>query len=236
MKTNVNMVRMMGSFTVTQRTKDGKFNATTLLDQWNNSNPNDKRRLDNFWQSTNLIELMNEIAENELNFKYVDSTELESDQNQPNFKSLKFGELKKVLTDIKRGRHNSGTWMHPYLFIKFAMYLAPKFEYSVIKFVYDELIKNRHLAGDNYKKLSSSIARLKGVVNYQEVAKALNYIVFGKHESGIRNTASDEQLRDLQELEGSLSLMIDARLVQTFDQLLEAMRGIWALRHPVCAF
>ena len=30
--------------------------------------------------------------------------------------------------------------------------------------------------------------------------------------------------------------MIDAKIVQTFEQLLEAMRGIWALRYPACAF
>ena len=35
MKTNVNMIRTMGNFNVTQRTKDGFFNATELLKQWN---------------------------------------------------------------------------------------------------------------------------------------------------------------------------------------------------------
>lgn len=35
MKTNQNMIRPMGEFKVTQRTKDGFFNATELLKQWN---------------------------------------------------------------------------------------------------------------------------------------------------------------------------------------------------------
>lgn len=35
MKTNQIMVRPMGGFNVTQRTKDGFFNATSLLKQWN---------------------------------------------------------------------------------------------------------------------------------------------------------------------------------------------------------
>ena len=35
MKTNQNMIRKMGNFDVIQRTKDGFFNATTLLKQWN---------------------------------------------------------------------------------------------------------------------------------------------------------------------------------------------------------
>lgn len=35
MKTNNIMVRPMGQFKVEQRTKDGMFNATALLKQWN---------------------------------------------------------------------------------------------------------------------------------------------------------------------------------------------------------
>ncbi len=35
MKTSVNMLRPMGEYTVTQRTKDSMFNATDLMKQWN---------------------------------------------------------------------------------------------------------------------------------------------------------------------------------------------------------
>ena len=52
MKTNIIMNRPMGMFNVEQRTKDSMFNATSLLKQWNNNYPNDKRDLDNFWKST----------------------------------------------------------------------------------------------------------------------------------------------------------------------------------------
>lgn len=38
MKTNQIMTRPMGQFKVQQRTKDGYFNATALLKQWNNTN------------------------------------------------------------------------------------------------------------------------------------------------------------------------------------------------------
>lgn len=74
MKTNQLMKRPMGQFEVLQRTSDGYFNATKLLEQWNKSS-NDKRYLDNFWKGHHLVELMSEIAENELGFKSVDFTE-----------------------------------------------------------------------------------------------------------------------------------------------------------------
>lgn len=35
MKTNQAMIRPMGQFQVVQRTKDGMFNATALIKQWN---------------------------------------------------------------------------------------------------------------------------------------------------------------------------------------------------------
>ena len=35
MKTNQNLTRQMGNFSVYQRTNDGMFNATELLKQWN---------------------------------------------------------------------------------------------------------------------------------------------------------------------------------------------------------
>lgn len=120
----------MGNFNVIQRTSDGYFNATHLLRQWNenakskpvNSTDLKERRLDAFWDSTNLDQLMSEIAENELNFK-----------------SQNFGDLKNALSKTCRGKKNGGTWMHPVLFIKFAMYLSPRFEYHVLKFVADDM-------------------------------------------------------------------------------------------------
>lgn len=43
MKTNQEMVRKMGTFNVIQRTKDGMFNATELLKQWNKNNGQQKQ-------------------------------------------------------------------------------------------------------------------------------------------------------------------------------------------------
>lgn len=40
--------------------------------------------------------------------------------------------------------------MHPILFVKFAMWLNPRFEVQVIKFVYDQMLKYRNDAGDAY--------------------------------------------------------------------------------------
>ena len=168
----------MGMFSVEQRTKDGFFNATALMKQWNETYPNKKRDIDNFWKSTNLVELMSEIAENELEIKSVD-----------------FTDLKKRLAKTTRGKFG-GTWLHPVLFVKWAMYLDTRFEYHVLRFVADQMLKYRNNAGDAYKDLGSAVQKIVApnfmCVAMKKVGEALNWIIFNKHEKALRNKHGDE--------------------------------------------
>lgn len=125
-----------------------------------------------------------------------------------------------------KGR-NGRVWMHPLLFVKFAMWLNPWFEVKVLKFVYDELIGLRIDAGDNYKLLSASASSLPDV-DYKRIAKALNYIVFNKHYDGIRQTATQEQLKELNAVQENLSFLVDMGFVKTFRELIETMRNMYS--------
>jgi len=213
MKTSVNMMRKMGQFDVMQRTADGMFNATALSKEWNHNFPTEKRDIDNFWKTTHLDKLMAEIADNELNFKSVD-----------------FTELKNVLSKTTRGKYNGGTWMHPLLFIKFAQYLSPRFEYHVLKFVSDQLIEFRHEAGDNYNGLTSAVQRFKDI-NYPQLAKGLNWIVFNYHEAGIRQKATQSQLKQLVEVQKKLAFACDMGYIKTFDELINEMRRMYHMKY-----
>lgn len=211
MKTNQIMTRQMGQFSIDQRTKDGMFNATSLLRDWNNANPDNKRDIENFWKSTNLTELMSEIAENELGFK-----------------SVNFTELKKMLSVTTRGKYNGGTWMSPVLFFKFAMYLNPRFEYHVLKFVSDQMIKFRIDAGDAHKELAAAVYTLVRKefmpAAMARVSKGLNFIVFNEHQSGIRNEKGEESLQqELFELEKKLTDLINDGFIKSYDDLIAYM-------------
>lgn len=201
----------MGEFNVTQRTSDGYFNATELLSQWNKSNTDVQRRIDKFWDSTHLCELMSEIAENELNFKSPD-----------------FGELKSKLSVTKKGKYNSGTWMHPILFVKFAMYLSPKFEYHVLKFVSDELIAFRHKIGDNNNTTMKCLQPFGfDVDDYAYVNRAINYIVFDNHFTGIRNTATEEQMQQINDIQNKIQFSIEMKFVSNRKELISFMRKLY---------
>lgn len=197
----------MGNFEVLQRTKDGFFNATKLLKQWNES-LGMKKEVSKFFELEQTNEFINVLMIEE---------------------NLHTQELTYVKSKASRG-DNSGTWMHPILFIKFAMWINPRFEYFVIKFVYDQLIEFRHLAGDNYKGLTSAINHFQNV-DYVQVAQGLNYIVFKEHFSGIRQKANQQQLKDLVEIQQQLAFSVRMGYIRTYDQLINEMRRIYEMRH-----
>lgn len=202
MKTSVVMNRDMGNYKIHQRTKDGMFNATSLAKQYNKENKS-KRNVADFLRLDKTKEFINAL-------------ELEMNDMGKHISISKGGK------DIKK----QGTWMSPLLFIDFAMWLNPTFKVKVLKFVYDELIKNRHNAGDNYLTLSSSGAKLKGY-NYAEVATALNWIVFGKKGKELRQSATQEQLCELNELQTKLSFAIDMGYIKDYKALMGELRKIW---------
>lgn len=202
------MIRPMGQFEVIQRTKDGMFNATSLLKEWNNYNGS-KKQVKDFFDLKQTDTFLDELLKDE---------DFLHGGNRPYVKSK-----------ASRGV-NAGTWMHPYLFIKFAMWMNPKFELQVIKFVYDQLIDNRHNAGVNFSRLTKSVKKFKKV-DYPTIAKGLNWIVFGVHEKNIRNTASESQLNELTELQNKLSFAIDMNYIKNFSELLKEMRKLYHAKH-----
>lgn len=204
MKTNQNMVRKMGNFKVIQRTKDGMFNATDLINQWNKNPNNPKRELKKFWIQDSVKD-------------FIQTLITEENLDGPSEAYVK--------SKASRGA-NAGTWLHPLLFIKFAMWLNPKFEYYVIRFIYDQLIEYRHSAGDNYKILNRAASKFKNV-DYPTIAKALNYIVFGKHDKELRQHATKEQLDELTRTQQNLSHAIDTGLINSYDSLIKHMRKMY---------
>jgi hypothetical protein len=207
MKTNVIMLRKMGEFNITQRTQDGYFNATLLLNQWNDKHGT-KKEIKEFFSNKSTKEFINTLI----------NEELSHGGNSPYHTSR-----------ANKGQ-NMGTWMHPYLFLDFAMWINPRFKLDVIRFVYDQLIQYRHSAGDNYRGLAMAVARF-GSVNYAQLAKGLNYLVFGIHDCGLRQKANEEQLHRLTELEKQFAFAVDMGLITSYDELMNHLRRIWRMQH-----
>jgi hypothetical protein len=220
METSVILSRKMGEFEVTQRTKDGYFDGNALIRQWNSVEANTRRRLDDFLEYKSTQEFISEIKKEEL-------------------RNLANGENQIVVKQKGRmtinGRVADKVWMHPYLFIDFAMWINPSFKVQVLKFVYDELIKHRNEAGDAYREMCEAIAVIssKGEValNISKVAEAINHIAIGGHEKMIRNQANEDQMKELVRIEKEIAMLVKKRFVKTFDTLMEYLRNEWRTKN-----
>jgi hypothetical protein len=224
MKTNQIMHRQMGSFDVQQRTKDGMFNATVLIQQWNET-MNASKDLDHFMRTDQTKEFIDALLE-DINNQQVPNTpkkgDLEQIENQQ--------DIKRVYQSA-RG-HNGGVWMHPLLFMKFAMWLNPRFELQVLKFVQDKMLEYRNLACESYKELSTNVAKLvpKDLMEpaMRRVARGVNYVVFNTHNPGERNLhATDDEQMKLFNFQNSISFTIKTGLIKTYEQLINFLRDRW---------
>lgn len=218
MKTNQIMVRPMGGFNVTQRTKDGFFNATSLLKQWNEKTGM-KKEVTKFLDLESTTELVKVIMCRE-NLHTQDSTYVKS--------------------RASRG-DNAGTWMHPVLFIDFAMWINPTFKYDVIKFVYDEMIRYRNEAGNAYLELGAAVQKTvpKDFMPkaMQKVGEALNWVVFNQHEKMLRNKQGEEsKQRELWQLEKKVADLINEGFITNFDNLIAYLRKQYSKRNYPAVF
>jgi hypothetical protein len=217
MKSNKIMVRKMGSFNVLQRTSDGYFDANALLQMWNKDKGEGKRQMSKYLQLEKTIAFINEIELVQLTDNQVIDKTI-----QPGNQAV----MQQRGRTEKRGKRTADkVWMHPYLFIDFAMWINPRFKLKVMKFVYDQLIQFRHDAGDHYKVLSQAAARFYDV-DYSKMAKGLNYIVFGCHDKDLRQRATPEQLRELADLQKTLAFAVNMGYINSFDTLLTEIERI----------
>jgi len=202
----------MDELDIHQRTKDGLFEANELLRQWNKRG-GPRRKMSEFMESPKTKEFIEEIEDNESHSREDDYA-----NNQA------IAMIKGKAT--KRGKLPDKIWMHPYLFIDFAMWINPRFKYQVIKFVYDQLIEFRHDAGNMYVGLSRAIGKFDHV-DYGQVGRGLNWIIFGKHEKNMRQVANQKKLKEMADLEKQLAFACDMGYIRNYSQLINEMRRIY---------
>lgn len=214
MKTNQVMIRQMGEFQVEQRTKDGFFNATALMKQWN--------------ARKGMKKEINDYLQNKCTEEFIEELILEENLDRGNYPYVK--------SRASRGC-NAGTWMHPLLFLDYAMWLNPRFKVKVLKFIQDEMIKFRNLAGDSYPEMCKAVNTIVPQSKFKEkiaaIAMSLNVIVYGKHENQMRNKVGDaSKIKELYELQQQIAQWINLGMVTTYEQLKNVLRKLYYQKHP----
>ena len=129
MVTNQIMKREQGFI---QITKDGYFSCDSLLNYYNEKH-NEKKQLGNFLSINSTKEYIEYLKSEGIEKPYIASR----------------GGNVKTKTE--------GKWMHPKLYIDFAMWLSVEFKSKVIDMVLDGLILSRNDAGDYHKEMCATI-------------------------------------------------------------------------------
>ena len=228
MKTNVVMRstdRKLFGITVRQDTKDGFFNLSDLQEAY------DVARARYGWSEKRINDIINNISNRERVFYILEEQGIMFTSFNVFMEEC---EKEGIIRVLKRygvyrasgSRSNRTTSCNPYIWTLIAMELNPMLYAKVMKWLTDSLILNRIEAGDFYKDFARAIKPFGP--DYIKVAKALNYVAFGRHESGIRNTATKEQLTDLVDLEKKMSFAIDMGYISSQSQLIDSLRSMWA--------
>lgn len=185
MITNQIMVR---EYSVEQRTKDGYFNGTSLLNYFNSLGKVQKQ-MNNYKKNQSSIDWINYLIEAE-----------------------------GVEEPIKSSKGLSGaTWMHPKVFIDFAMWVSLEFKSKAIEWVLDGLIKSRHDAGDYYNQMAAVVME-DYVSKFQRKPPAhayMNEANMIREISGIsasRNELSESELTLITALQRTNSVLIKKRV------------------------
>lgn len=183
MKTSIVIYRDLNGIKVRQDSKTSFFNANDLLELYNNNSGENKR--------------LQDFLDNEKTKEFKDAIIAD------NLIHAKSGELEIRSMFSKRGKYG-GTWMHPYLFLDFAMWLSVDFKVTAIKWIYDNIIKFRIECGDSFKEVNQALFEIKPqrpAYEYSNEARMINKLVFGKQEKNQRNNATEKQLELLKILQ-----------------------------------
>ena len=171
-----------------QRISDGYFNATKLIEAWNSNHDNKKQ--------VAQYKILNSTIE------FIEQLKKEGIENP-------------IITGRGKGS-NSGTWVHPKVFIDLAMWVSVEFKSKVIDYVIDGLIKSRHYAGDYYKEMTTAILETyidyfgykPSPLVYIEEANMLKSLVAPKD----RNNMNEEELKQLTYLQKFNTMLIKKRI------------------------
>jgi len=110
-----------------------------------------------------------------------------------------------------------------YIWVLLAMELNPMLYAKVVMWLTDTLIFNRLDAGDEFLSLNMSIRSVISNPNYSLYATEINKKVFGRHERGMRNSATSQELRKISDIEKFLVNAISMSIVKNESHLLRVI-------------
>lgn len=229
MKTNITMLsdsdRNLYGVTIRQNTKDCMLNLSDLQDAYTIA------RIQNKWAVKDIFHILGYESNIERIYYILDEQELLDDKTTLTsfYESVKENGIVKVLKSLgvykMSGRgENRTVFCNPYIWVLVAMELNPQMYAKVVMWLTDKLILNRIEAGNLQSDLAKALSQYIPSPEYGNVAIECNKRIFGKHENGIRNTRSQDELKELARLEDNITFCIKKGYLKTNEEVLEAIK------------
>ena len=117
-------------------------------------------------------------------------------------------------------RATKSTYCNPYIWVLVAMELNPMLYAKVITWLTDKLIINRIEACDLNNNLRRVICAKVDNPDYAGINRALNVKIFGHHQTGMRNLASEADLQRLNKLQENIAFCIERGFLKSSDEII----------------
>ena len=233
MKTNVIMKsvedRELFGVVIKQNTKGGMLSLTDLQEAYTHA------RVLHGWSDKDISNILNNeqnierifyiLREQKCFDKTTNSWFYENDGLSHFKASVTEKSLTKVLKELElyktTGRgENKTVYCNPYIWVLVAMELNPMIYAKVVTWLTDKLIANRIEACDLNINLRNALHSEIKDPDYSAINMALNTKIFGHHETGMRNLASEEELKKLNSLQESIAFCIRRGFLRTNEDVI----------------
>jgi len=233
MKTNIVLHspdRNLFGVTIRQETKTGFLNLSDLQEAYTRA-----RVLNGWGDRGDTSQILNSKANMERIYYLLKERDIIKQDFYGFMEEVEQKGIVRVLKELNSYRTtgrgaNRTVLCDPYIWVLVAMEFNPQLYAKVVLWLTDRLILNRIEAGNMYKGLTKAISKFPNT-DYIGVAKALNHIVFGKHETGIRNFANEKELKELEDVEKFFSTLIDMDFIKTQDELKKELQRYYLKKH-----
>ena len=210
---------------IRQETKNSMLSLTDLQEAYT------RARIQNNWVVKDISHILSRDTNIERIFYLLQEQNIISDETTFSsfYSKVQDVGLIKVLKQLNvyktTGRgENRQTLCNPYIWVLVAMELNPMLYAKVITWITDKLIINRIEACDLCNCLSSAMRKYIPSPNYSEINRQLNIKIFGHHQSGMRNMASEEELKKLSRLEENIAFCIKNGFIKNNEQAIEMIK------------
>ena len=227
MKTNVIMKstdRVLFGIIIKQNTKDGQSLSVSDLQRAYNT-----ARYQHGWSERLIAGIMRGKDFQERCYHLLNERGIINMQISVFMEMVENEGIVKVLKGLKvwktggRGE-NKSTYCDPYIWVLLAMELNPLIYAKVVIWLTDNLVFNRVLAGSEFLPMNRAISSIVLNPNYPAYARLINVKVFGRHEKGIRDKASQAQLQSIADIEKFVIQSIEIGIIRNESQLLKVIK------------